>query len=82
MMAWKLGPALASGCTVVMKPSQLTPLSALKLATFFKDAGLPDGVINLVPGSSDTIGDFLTQSPLIDKIAFTGSTKVGYGIMK
>ena len=50
MMAWKLGPALATGCTVVMKISEMTSLSALKLATYFKDAGLPDGVVNFVPG--------------------------------
>lgn len=82
MMAWKLGPALAAGCTVVMKPSEMTSLSALKLATYFKDAGLPDGVINLIPGSGSVAGDYLSKSPLVDKIAFTGSTKIGYDIMK
>jgi len=82
MMAWKLGPALASGCTVVMKLSELTPLSALKFASYFKECGLPDGVINFVPGDGSVAGDYLSKSPLVDKVAFTGSTKVGYGIMK
>lgn len=82
MMAWKLGPALAAGCTVVMKPSEMTSLSALKLATYFKEAGLPDGVVNFIPGDGAVAGDYLAKSPLVDKVAFTGSTKVGYGIIK
>lgn len=82
MMAWKLGPALATGCTVVMKLSEMTSLSALKLATYFKDAGLPDGVVNFVPGDGAQAGDYLAKSPLVDKVAFTGSTKIGYGIIK
>jgi len=82
MMAWKLGPALAAGCTVVMKVSELTPLSALKLASYFKEAGLPDGVVNFVPGDGPVVGDYLAKSPLVDKVAFTGSTKVGYNIMR
>ena len=82
MLAWKLGPALASGCTVVMKPSEMTSLSALKLASYFKEAGLPDGVVNFVPGEGSVVGDYLSKSPKVDKVAFTGSTKVGLGIMK
>lgn len=60
----------------------MTPLSALKLASYFKDAGLPDGVINFIPGDGAEAGDYLAKSPLIDKVAFTGSTKIGYNIMK
>lgn len=82
MLAWKLGPALASGCTIVMKPAELTSLSALKLASYFKEAGLPDGVVNFIPGDGAIAGDYLSKSPLVDKVAFTGSTKIGYGIMK
>ena len=67
---------------MVMKLSEMTPLSALKLASYFKECGLPDGVVNFVPGDGPEAGDYLAKSPLVDKVAFTGSTKVGYGIMK
>lgn len=60
----------------------MTSLSILKVASFFKNCGLPDGVINLVPGDGTEVGDYIAKSPLVDKVAFTGSTKVGYGIMK
>ena len=81
MQAWKLGPALAAGCTVVMKTAEQTPLSALKIAELIKEAGFPDGVVNIVSGEGD-IGAYLARHPGIDKIAFTGSTEVGYDIMR
>lgn len=81
MQAWKLGPALAAGCTVVMKTAEQTPLSALKIAELIKEAGFPDGVVNIVSGHGD-IGAYLVRHPGIDKVAFTGSTEVGYDIMR
>ena len=77
MAAWKLGPALASGCTVVLKPAEQTPLSALRLGELFAEAGFPDGVVNIVPGYRETAGAALAAHDLVDKIAFTGSTEVG-----
>jgi len=77
MAAWKLGPALAAGCTVVMKPAEQTPLSCLRLAELCLEAGLPDGVLNVVPGYGETAGAALAAHPDVDKIAFTGSTEVG-----
>jgi phenylacetaldehyde dehydrogenase len=77
MAAWKLGPALASGCTVVLKPAEQTPLSALRLGELFHEAGFPDGVVNIVPGYGETAGAALAAHPDVDKIAFTGSTEVG-----
>ncbi|MCU1297400.1 MAG: Aldehyde dehydrogenase [Acidobacteriaceae bacterium] len=82
MAAWKLGPALAAGCTCVLKPAEQTPLSALELANWFKDVGLPDGVVNIVNGFGKTCGEALVAHPLVDKIAFTGSTAVGKSIVK
>ncbi|KAJ8714462.1 hypothetical protein PYW07_002687 [Mythimna separata] len=76
MAAWKLGPALAAGCTVVMKPAEQTPLTALYLAQLIKEAGFPPGVVNMLPGFGDA-GAALVDHPDIDKIAFTGSTEVG-----
>ncbi len=81
MQAWKLGPALAAGCTVVMKTAQQTPLSALRVAELIKEAGFPDGVVNIVSGFGD-IGAHLVRHPGVDKVAFTGSTEVGYDIMR
>jgi aldehyde dehydrogenase (NAD+) len=81
MQAWKLGPALAAGCTVVMKTAEQTPLSALRIAELIKEAGFPDGVVNIVSGFGD-IGAYLARHPGIDKVAFTGSTEVGYDIMR
>jgi aldehyde dehydrogenase (NAD+) len=72
MVAWKWGPALASGCTVVMKPAEQTPLTCLRLAQLAKEVGIPDGVINVVPGYGPTAGSALVKHPLVDKIAFTG----------
>lgn len=81
MQAWKLGPALAAGCTVVMKTAEQTPLSALRLAQLIHEAGFPPGVVNIVSGFGD-VGAYLARHPGIDKVAFTGSTEVGYDIMK
>jgi phenylacetaldehyde dehydrogenase len=77
MAAWKLGPALATGCTVVLKPAEQTPLTCLRLGELMQDAGIPDGVVNIVPGYGETAGAALAAHPGVDKIAFTGSTEVG-----
>ncbi len=77
MAAWKLAPALACGCTVVLKPAEQTPLSALRLGELITEAGFPDGVVNIVPGYGETAGAALAAHDLVDKIAFTGSTEVG-----
>lgn len=82
MAAWKIAPALATGCTVVLKPAEETPLSALYLAQLAAEAGFPEGVINVVPGLGEIAGDALVKDPNVNKIAFTGSTFVGKGIMK
>lgn len=82
MAAWKLGPALATGCTVVLKPAEQTPLTALLLGQVLLDAGLPPGVVNIVPGFGPTAGAALAQHLDVDKVAFTGSTEVGKRIMK
>ncbi|MEY4603001.1 MAG: hypothetical protein RIT43_293 [Bacteroidota bacterium] len=81
MAAWKIAPALAAGNTVVLKPAETTPLTALKLAEIIHDAGLPKGVVNIVTGYGDT-GAALVEHPDVDKIAFTGSTGVGKRIQK
>ena len=77
MAAWKLGPALAVGCTIVMKPAEQTPLSALRLGELFLEAGFPKGVVNIVPGYGETAGAALAAHAGVDKVAFTGSTEVG-----
>jgi len=77
MAAWKLGPALACGNTVVLKPAEQTPLTALRLGELIQDAGFPDGVVNILPGYGPTAGQALVRHPDVDKIAFTGSTEVG-----
>ncbi|MDQ0215883.1 acyl-CoA reductase-like NAD-dependent aldehyde dehydrogenase [Oikeobacillus pervagus] len=82
MATWKLGAALATGCTVVLKPAEQTPLSALYLAELAQEVGFPKGVINVVPGFGDTAGAPLVNHPEVDKIAFTGSTAVGKTIMR
>jgi phenylacetaldehyde dehydrogenase len=81
MATLKLGPALAAGCTVVLKPAELTPLSALFLGDLIKRVGFPDGVINIVTGYGETAGAALAAHPDVDKIAFTGSTEVGKKII-
>ncbi|HWN96835.1 MAG TPA: aldehyde dehydrogenase family protein [Methylomirabilota bacterium] len=82
MAAWKLGPALATGCTVVLKPAEQTPLSALRLGELIQEAGFPNGVVNIVTGLGETAGAALAAHPDVDKIAFTGSTEVGKLIVK
>ncbi len=77
MAAWKLGPALATGCTIVLKPAEQTPLSAIRLGELALEAGLPPGVLNIVTGFGETTGAALAAHPDVDKIAFTGSTEVG-----
>ncbi len=77
MAAWKLGPALAAGCAVVLKPAEQTPLTALRLAGLIAEAGVPDGVVNVVPGYGETAGAALAAHEDVDKVAFTGSTEVG-----
>jgi len=77
MAAWKLGPALAVGCTVVLKPAEQTPLSALRLGELVQEAGFPDGVVNIVTGYGEKAGAALAAHTGVDKVAFTGSTEVG-----
>src|SRR5215471_628972 len=77
MAAWKLGPALTTGNTVVLKPAEQTPLSALRLAGLIAEAGMPDGVVNVITGFGETAGAALAAHPQVDKVAFTGSTEVG-----
>ncbi|MFJ3667297.1 aldehyde dehydrogenase family protein [Streptomyces sp. NPDC090106] len=80
MAVWKIAPALAAGCTIVLKPAENTPLTALRLGELGCEAGLPPGVLNVVPGYGPEAGEALVDHPLVDKIAFTGSTRVGIGI--
>ncbi|HEY3903792.1 MAG TPA: aldehyde dehydrogenase family protein [Streptosporangiaceae bacterium] len=77
MAAWKLGPALTTGNTVVLKPAEQTPLTALLLAQIIAEAGVPDGVVNVIPGFGETAGAALAAHNDVDKVAFTGSTEVG-----
>jgi len=77
MASWKLAPALAVGCTCVLKPAEQTSLTALRLGELIQEAGFPDGVVNIVPGFGETVGAALAAHPDVDKIAFTGSTEVG-----
>jgi phenylacetaldehyde dehydrogenase len=81
LLSMKLGPALATGCTCVIKPAEDTPLSTLRLAELAQEAGLPDGVINVVPGYGETAGAAIANHPDVDKCAFTGSTEVGKSIV-
>ncbi len=82
MAAWKLGPALSAGCTIVLKPAEQTPLSALRLGEICAEAGLPEGVLNIVTGFGETAGAALAAHPDVDKVAFTGSTEVGKLILQ
>lgn len=82
MVAWKWGPALAAGCTLVMKPAEQTPLSALRMGELALEAGFPKGVINLLPGYGPTAGAAIVKHPGVDKIAFTGSTETAQLIMR
>jgi acyl-CoA reductase-like NAD-dependent aldehyde dehydrogenase len=80
--AWKLAPAIATGCTTVLKPSCNTPLTALKLGRLCLEAGVPEGVVNIIPGPPTEVGQRIVAHPLVDKIAFTGSTATGTQILK
>jgi len=82
MSTWKLAPALAAGCTVVLKPDPQTPLTAIRLAELATEVGIPAGVVNIVPGDGPTTGAYLVRHPAVDKIAFTGSTRTGGEIMR
>jgi acyl-CoA reductase-like NAD-dependent aldehyde dehydrogenase len=82
MATWKLAPALAAGCAVVLKPDPLTPLSVLRVAELATEVGFPAGAINIVPGDGPSTGAYLVKHPGIDKVAFTGSTKTGGEIMR
>jgi len=82
MTTWKLAPALAAGCTVVLKPDSATPLTALRMAELAAEVGFPPGTINVVPGPGKTVGAHLVRHPGVDKIAFTGSTATGGEVMR
>ncbi|HEX6664928.1 MAG TPA: aldehyde dehydrogenase family protein [Gaiellaceae bacterium] len=82
MATWKLAPALAAGCSVVLKPDEATPLTALRLAELATEVGFPGGAVNVVPGPGKTTGAYLVRHPGVDKIAFTGSTATGGEIMR
>ena len=82
MTTWKLAPALAAGCTIVLKPDPQTPLTALRLAELAVEVGFPPGVVNVVPGDGPTTGSHLVRHPGVEKVAFTGSTKTGGEIMR
>lgn len=82
MQAWKWGPALAAGCTIVLKPAEQTPLSALRVAELAHEAGIPEGVVNVIPGFGETAGAAIAEHYDVDKVAFTGSTEVGKLIMQ
>jgi aldehyde dehydrogenase (NAD+)/betaine-aldehyde dehydrogenase len=82
MATWKLAPALAAGCAVVLKPDPATPLTALRLAELAAEVGFPAGAVNVVPGDGPTTGAYLVKHPGVDKVAFTGSTKTGGEIMR
>ncbi len=81
MAAWKIAPAIAVGCSVIVKPASLTPLTAIILGEICLEAGVPAGVVNIVPGSGAEVGDYLVQHPKVNKVAFTGSTPIGKDIM-
>src|SRR5579864_5752866 len=82
MAAWKLAPALAAGCTCILKPAEQTPITALEMANWLADVGLPPGVVNIITGFGETCGAPLVQHPDVNKIAFTGSAAVGKIIVK
>ena len=81
MAIWKLGPALAAGNSVVLKPSEVTPCTAMELAKMFDEVGFPNGVVNIIPGFGSDVGEELASHPLVDKVAFTGSTAIGKRVM-
>ena len=79
---WKIAPALACGCTLVVKPAELTPMTAIRIGELALEAGIPPGVLNIMTGKGSVVGDAMVAHPQIDKITFTGSPKVGRGIMQ
>lgn len=81
MAAWKIAPAIAVGCSVIVKPASLTPLTAIVLGEICMEAGVPEGVVNVIPGSGSEIGNYLVEHEKVDKVAFTGSTPIGKDIM-
>ena len=82
MAAWKIAPAIAAGNSVVIKPASYTPLTTLEIGRLCMEAGIPEGVVNVLPGSGGAVGEELVTNPLVDKVAFTGSTEVGQRIMQ
>src|SRR5207244_2277602 len=82
MVGWKAAPALAAGNTVVLKPAELTPLTAIRIGELALEAGIPKGVLNVLPGKGSVAGEAMVRHPGIDKISFTGSTEVGRRIMR
>src|SRR6184192_617732 len=82
LATWKLAPALAAGCTVVLKPDPQTPLTALRLVELALEVGIPEGVVNVVPGDGPTVGAHLVRHPGVDMVAFTGSTATGADVMR
>ncbi|TFB19530.1 aldehyde dehydrogenase [Filobacillus milosensis] len=82
MAAWKIAPAIAAGCSVVIKPASLTPITAIILNEICHEAGVPEGVVNTIPGSGAVVGDYLVQHEDVNKVAFTGSTPTGKDIME
>jgi aldehyde dehydrogenase (NAD+) len=82
MAAWKIAPAIAVGCSVVVKPATLTPLTAIVLGEICIEAGVPEGVVNIVPGAGSEVGNYLVEHEKVDKVAFTGSTPIGKNIME
>lgn len=81
MAAWKVAPAIAAGCSVIVKPATLTPLTAILLGEICIEAGVPEGVVNVIPGSGIEVGNYLVEHEKVDKVAFTGSTPIGKDIM-
>jgi aldehyde dehydrogenase (NAD+) len=82
MMAWKIGPALATGNCIVLKPSEFTPLTALRVCSLINEAGFPPGVVNVVTGYGEIAGRAVAEHMGIDKVAFTGSTLIGRKVME
>jgi acyl-CoA reductase-like NAD-dependent aldehyde dehydrogenase len=82
MTAWKLAPAIAAGCAVVLKPDPQTPLTALRIAELATEVGIPPGVVNVVPADGPTVGAYLVSHPGVDKVSFTGSTRSGSEVMR
>jgi aldehyde dehydrogenase (NAD+) len=82
MAAWKIAPAIAAGNSIVVKPASYTPITTLEIGRLCLEAGIPEGVVNVLPGAGAAVGEALVESPLVDKVAFTGSTEVGRRIMQ